>query len=156
MGGTNCHLIVSEAPATLSPATPATPAPPAPSMCVLPLSGRSEGALRAQAGRLLRWWGARPEVSAVDVACGLVSTRSVFERRAVVVGEGRAELECGLRALAGGEESAAVVRGGVVSGVGEGVVFVFPGQGAQWVGMGAELLDAVPVFGEWIGLCEAA
>ncbi|KJS51018.1 hypothetical protein VM98_39460, partial [Streptomyces rubellomurinus subsp. indigoferus] len=36
------------------------------------------------------------------------------------------------------------------------VVFVFPGQGSQWVGMGAELLDSSPVFAARIGECERA
>ena len=40
--------------------------------------------------------------------------------------------------------------------VGGGVVFVFPGQGSQWEGMAVGLLDASPVFAEWIGACGEA
>ncbi|WP_156107635.1 acyltransferase domain-containing protein, partial [Streptomyces violaceusniger] len=35
-------------------------------------------------------------------------------------------------------------------------VFVFPGQGSQWVGMAVELLDSSPVFAGRIAECEAA
>ena len=47
---------------------------------------------------------------------------------------------------------------GVVGGVGGvgGVVFVFPGQGSQWVGMGVQLLDESPLFGVLLGECEGA
>ncbi|MFS4097118.1 beta-ketoacyl synthase N-terminal-like domain-containing protein, partial [Streptomyces sp. AF1A] len=55
MGGTNCHLVLSEAPA---PRPEAGPAPQAPGAVPLPLSARSEGALRAQAARLLERWSA--------------------------------------------------------------------------------------------------
>src|SRR5262249_10488928 len=53
-------------------------------------------------------------------------------------------LDRGLAALATGEPDARVVSG--VARTPGKTVFVFPGQGAQWVGMGAELLDASPVF----------
>ncbi|MER6952309.1 acyltransferase domain-containing protein, partial [Nonomuraea sp. NPDC000554] len=45
---------------------------------------------------------------------------------------------------------------GVVSGVVSGsrdAVFVFPGQGAQWVGMGVELAGVSPVFAARLGEC---
>ncbi|WP_159066193.1 acyltransferase domain-containing protein, partial [Streptomyces hygroscopicus] len=35
-------------------------------------------------------------------------------------------------------------------------VFVFPGQGAQWVGMAVGLLESSPVFAEAIAECESA
>jgi acyl transferase domain-containing protein len=60
----------------------------------------------------------------------------------------------GLQALAGGDS-----RPGVIEGANEGdrrVAFVFPGQGSQWSGMAVELLDASPLFAEWLHLCEAA
>ncbi|MFE0426277.1 SDR family NAD(P)-dependent oxidoreductase, partial [Streptomyces sp. NPDC058953] len=47
----------------------------------------------------------------------------------------------------------------MVSGVAPGTgrtVFVFPGQGAQWVGMGVGLLDSSPVFAERVGECAVA
>ncbi|MFE3312651.1 type I polyketide synthase, partial [Embleya sp. NPDC059213] len=50
------------------------------------LSGRSVEALRAQAGRLASFVSARPGLTAADVGWSLVSTRSVFEHRGVVVG----------------------------------------------------------------------
>ncbi|WP_244900162.1 acyltransferase domain-containing protein, partial [Streptomyces nanshensis] len=49
--------------------------------------------------------------------------------------------------------AASVVRG-VVGEVGSGPVFVFPGQGSQWVGMAVELLDSSPVFAWWMGECD--
>ncbi len=114
------------------------------------LSGRGGGGLRGQAGRLGEWVGGRPGLGVVDVGCSLVG-RSVFEDRAVVLGGGREGLLEGLGVLAGGGLGGGVVRG--VAGGERGVVFVFPGQGAQWVGMAVELLDGSPVFAELIGRC---
>ncbi|MDW4903759.1 hypothetical protein RB625_35765, partial [Streptomyces californicus] len=71
------------------------------------------------------------------IGWSLVVSRSVFEHRAVVVGADAEELTGRLRALAEGAEAPGVVRG-AVAGAGK-AVFVFPGQGSQWVGMAAGL-----------------
>ncbi|MGW1379843.1 acyltransferase domain-containing protein, partial [Streptomyces sp. NPDC002446] len=89
-----------------------------------------------------------------DVGLSLAVSRSGFERRAVVLGADRAGLLDALDAVGAGRESAGVVLGSVRE-VGR-TVMVFPGQGSQWVGMGAELLSASPVFAEWMGRCGEA
>ncbi|WP_156107681.1 acyltransferase domain-containing protein, partial [Streptomyces violaceusniger] len=72
--------------------------------------------------------------------------------RAVVVGEGCGELVAAVEALAGGVSHPGVVQSGgaALAGV-VGPVLVFPGQGSQWVGMGAELLVVSPVFAARVG-----
>ncbi|WP_440901006.1 acyltransferase domain-containing protein, partial [Actinosynnema sp.] len=74
--------------------------------------------------------------------------------RAVVVAADRAGALAALEALAADEPSPALVTGRAdVTGR---TVLVFPGQGGQWVGMGARLLDESPVFAERVDECAAA
>ena len=108
------------------------------------VSGRTAEGLRAQAGRLAARLTARPDLEAADVGWSLATTRSVFEHRAVITGADRDELMAGLNALAADDPAAGVVTG-VAIGTGR-TVFVFPGQGGQWAGMGRELAAASPVF----------
>ncbi|GAA2458550.1 type I polyketide synthase [Streptomyces glaucus] len=157
ISGTNAHLVLEEAPRT-APAEPAagTPADHAPRpldtpAVPLPLSARSAPALAHQAARVGEPAADRPAAA----GWALATTRSAFEHRAVVVGAGRAELLGGLGALAAGEAHPAVVRGTAVD-TGAGPVFVFPGQGSQWWGMGRELLAASPVFRAAVGDCADA
>ncbi|MBO0853668.1 MAG: SDR family NAD(P)-dependent oxidoreductase, partial [Nocardia sp.] len=107
------------------------------------LSGRTRGALVGQASRLLGYVREHPELDVVDVGFSL-TRRSVFEHRAVVVGGDRDELMRGLRELVEGEPGPNVVRDRAQA-AGK-TVFVFPGQGAQWVGMGADLYRDFPAF----------
>lgn len=84
------------------------------------------------------------ELDAGDVGYSLVTTRSLFEHRAVVVGAGRDELLAGLAEVVEGRPGVGVASG--VAMPGGKTVFVFPGQGAQWLGMGRELCAGYPVF----------
>ena len=118
------------------------------------LSARSVEALAGQAERLLTHVGADQDLGAADVGWSLVSTRSVFEHRAVVVGADREQLMAGLAGLAAGEPGANVVVGRAQA-LGK-TVFVFPGQGPQWVGMGAQLLDTPKVFADHMHRCDKA
>ncbi|BBB01307.1 polyketide synthase [Actinacidiphila reveromycinica] len=171
MSGTNAHVILeapevaadAEAEVGVVPGVQDEPAAGAGGAAPVAwvVSGRSAAAVRGQAGRLLaavessespEWSGS---VEPVDVGAALLS-RSLFDHRAVVVGSGREELVAGLSSLAAGEPAGNVVADGVRSGAGRRVVFVFPGQGAQWVGMAAGLLESSSVFRESMELCGEA
>lgn len=147
-GGTNAHVIVEEA-GSVGADTVSGRADVGGSgggVVAWVISGKTASALAAQAGRLGRYVRARPVLDVVDVGYSLVSTRSVFDHRAVVVGQTRDELLAGLAGVVAGRPEA-----GVVCGVGKPAgktAFVFAGQGSQWLGMGSELYAAYPVFAE--------
>ncbi|CAM5289287.1 Polyketide synthase OS=Streptomyces antimycoticus OX=68175 GN=SANT12839_089610 PE=4 SV=1 [Streptomyces antimycoticus] len=152
MSGTNAHTILEQAPEAEPAEAAEAEAVDGPVAWVV--AGRSAEALQAQAGRLREFLTERPELGMADVALSLATTRSAFEHRAVA-GADREELLQRLEAVA--EEATAsngVVRGR--TGDAGRSVFVFPGQGAQWVGMAVGLLESSPVFAEAIGECEAA
>jgi polyketide synthase 7 len=155
ISGTNAHVILEQAPAQPS-ALEGVDASGDSDMPVVPwvLSARSAEALVGQAQRLLAHVDARHNLGATDVGWSLVSTRSMFEHRAVVVGADREHLMAELAGLAVGELGANVVVGRAQA-AGK-TVFVFPGQGSQWVGMGIELLDTSKVFADHMHRCDKA
>ncbi|MFD9196059.1 type I polyketide synthase, partial [Streptomyces phaeochromogenes] len=150
VSGTNAHVILEQAAAVEEPAVvePTGPAGPegVPSEVVVPwvVSGRSDGALRAQAERLLTLVDDAPDLGLVDVGFSSAVARSSFEHRAVVVGRDRGEFLTGLLAVVDGDEVPGVVRG-VARREGK-LAFLFSGQGSQRVGMGRELYAAFPEF----------
>jgi acyl transferase domain-containing protein len=105
---------------------------------------------------------ARPGLDPAEVAWSLATTQSALEHRAVVTGGDSDELAAGLASVATGATGAGVVTGRAAEDAGK-VVFVFPGQGGQWAGMGRELAESSPVFaarlaeaGQAAGLSPAA
>ncbi|WP_128382159.1 type I polyketide synthase, partial [Streptomyces cavernae] len=134
------------APAAAAPTT-------APGPLAFVVSGHSPDALAAQAAALAAHLD-RTNPALADLAHSLVTSRTALAHRAVVVAPDRAALATGLQAVASGRPQAGVVRG-EKSGRGR-VAFVFPGQGAQWAGMGRELWDTSEVFADWMNRCEAA
>ncbi|ORW96735.1 hypothetical protein AWB92_07320 [Mycobacterium sp. IEC1808] len=150
ISGTNAHVILEQAPAgeTTTPARSDTPAIP------WVLSAKTAPALAGQAARLMRFVQQRADVDPHDVALSLVTTRALFDHRAVAVGGDRNELLSGLAAIASGAPAPNVVTG--AAAVTGRTVFVFPGQGSQWPGMAAELLECAPAFADEMRRCEAA
>nr|AKA59093.1 type-I PKS [Streptomyces sp. WAC2288] len=169
ISGTNAHVIL-EAPAPAAPTpektTPATPAPekttpaaPTPEnttpadnatpadttrpLTPLLLTARTEEALRAQASALRAHLDRHPGTDLLDVAYSLATTRTHFDRRALVIGTDRATLLSGLDAVAAGHAAPQVVHGRSTE---RKVAFLFTGQGSQRVAMGRELYEEFPAF----------
>ncbi|XDV63634.1 type I polyketide synthase [Streptomyces sp. R33] len=149
--GTNAHMILEEAPQEA--AEPVTEQDRPAGAVPLVVSAGTAGSLATQAGRLAEFLDGTDEVPLADVARALVSGRAVLGERAVVVADSDDEAMAALQALARGESAPGVVAG---SGTPGKVVWVFPGQGSQWAGMGRELLDSSPVFAERMAECAAA
>ncbi|MFB9547768.1 type I polyketide synthase, partial [Micromonospora sagamiensis] len=143
MSGTNAHLVLEQAP-TSEPATDDAPgARTLPAVPVL-LSAATPAALSAQAGRWAAWLDSETDLRSLDVGFASVTSRTTLDSRVVLSSAGRDDLLAGLRALAAGEPSGAVVTGQAAD---RGPLAVlFSGQGAQRAGMGRELYDAFPVF----------
>ncbi|MCT2542748.1 ketoacyl-synthetase C-terminal extension domain-containing protein, partial [Streptomyces atratus] len=146
ISGTNAHLILEQAPVEQDEAAPVGLAGPVPWV----LSARSGAALREQAARLASFVDVRPDVDPVAVGSALVHARTAFDHRAVVVGADRDEL---LRAVQDLADSDALVEGSTASGR---TVFVFPGQGSQWIGMAAGLYGDSSVFRARLEECARA
>jgi len=151
ISGTNAHVIIEEAPPAGADADETTDGPSrsrvltgAPAAWLI--SGHTESALAAQAGRLGAWLRSAKDIDPVDAAWSLATTRSTLEHRAVVLGEDLNELVSGVATLAAGEPTSAVIRGTVPAGRAGRVGFLFAGQGSQRAGMGRELYAASPVF----------
>nr|WP_062342612.1 type I polyketide synthase [Herbidospora sakaeratensis] len=145
ISGTNAHVILQEAPADEPEPVPTVTEPVLPTAPpVWLLSARSEAALAGQARRLASFAEAVPDLDPADVAWSLAVSRARFPYRAAVVGTGRDELVTGL----------AAVTGGAPASTGK-IVFVFPGQGTQWTGMGRDML-ASPVFAARLAECGRA
>nr|WP_280318118.1 type I polyketide synthase [Nocardia wallacei] len=153
IGGTNCHLVLSAPEPVGAPEPPARRRRGAP--IAWPLSARSATALRGQAARLLEVVDGAPGPDAVDIGWSLATTRTAFEHRAVVLGADRNELAAALRGMAAGEPGETVVTAARPARA-SGAVFVFPGQGSQWLGMARALLATSPVFADSIARCHEA
>ena len=146
MSGTNAHVVLEQAPVRERP----RPAP-APAAGPLVLSAKTGTALAAQAARLLSHVDGEEDVPWVDLGASLAA-RPLFEHRAVVLPA--ADPRAALQALAAGRPASSIVSGAATSP--GRTVFVFPGQGGQWAGMGARLLRESEVFAKRMAECDAA
>ncbi|MDE0213076.1 MAG: type I polyketide synthase, partial [Deltaproteobacteria bacterium] len=142
-------------PDAVSPA--AEEGPPVRAARLLPLSGKTSGALRQLAGRYLSWLDERDGVlSSAGAASGpLLSDmawtagvgRSHFDYRKGLVFRDAASLREALKALAdgSGEPEPAAARK---------VAFVYTGEGSQWAGMGRALYEDEPVVRAVLDRCD--
>ena len=163
ISGTNAHVVIEEAPREVAVAAEAPPLVPgeavgskAQALCSVPLvvSGRDDAALRSQAGRWSEWLGSHPQADLAAVIRTAAVNRTHFDARAAIHADDIGQAQDALDALAQGRAHPAVSTG--TARLLGGVVFVFPGHGSQWLGMGRALLAESAVFADAIAACDAA
>jgi acyl transferase domain-containing protein len=129
VGGTNAHVVIEEAP-------PRAAAGPARPFEVLTLSARSEAALARMRAALAECLREEPALDLGDVAHTLQAGRRAFPHRWAAAAGDRVAALAALEAGGAAAEAAEAPR----------LVFLFPGQGSQYPGMGAALYHAEPAF----------
>ncbi len=140
IGGTNAHVVLEEAPA-------AEPSGPGRRWQLLTLSARTATALDSAAGRLAAHLRRHPEQPLADVAYTLAVGRRDFEHRRTVAARDREEAAA---LLSAGGQGVLTREAGSDA---EPVVFLFPGQGAQYPGMGLALYRREPLFRRQLDRC---
>ncbi|MFC0541239.1 acyltransferase domain-containing protein [Kutzneria chonburiensis] len=144
MSGTNAHVIVEGVAA--EPKVSGNDNTP----LLWVISARTEVSLRTQAHRLADV----AETGDLHAAAAILARKPAFQHRAVIVADSREELREALQALATGEPHPALVTGEATRDTDP--VFVFPGQGAQWVGMAVDLLRENETFAHELRRCDEA
>lgn len=139
VGGTNIHMVLEEAPVAAEVESASVPGPQ-----VYPVSASSPEALAAAVAALGDFAAAHPAADAGSVRATLIRGRHAYGERAVLVADGMAGLAAAAKGFVGKSTTA---------GRRDAVAFLFPGQGAQHVGMAKALFDAEPVFREALSLC---
>jgi len=141
IGGTNAHVIVGQAP------SPAASGPARPWQ-ILPLSARTAGALDQRVADLRAFLCQHPDCNLADVAYTCQVGRSVGQHRLVCVCQQTTEA---IALLENRPPERVFTR--VEEQQNRQVALLFPGQGAQYVGMGRELYEHEPVFRAQIDRC---
>ncbi len=120
---------------------------------LLPLSGKSEAALKDLAGRYLAWLDAKRAVDLGDLAYTAGAGRSHFAARAGLVFADAEELREKLAALSSGAPADGLVTG--AANRPPKLAFLFTGQGSQYLGMGKALYESEPLVRAVLDRCDA-
>jgi malonyl CoA-acyl carrier protein transacylase len=151
-GGTNCHIIVAEAPCQQDTRDlkkkDSFPVPH-----LLTLSAKNENALRELAQRYIDYLPSHPQAPLADICLTAYKGRSHFNYRLAVIAHSPVQLCQQLEAFLKGSETAELLSGRVVSRKPPKLAFLFTGQGSQYVGMGRELYETQPAFRQALDRC---
>nr|ATY46595.1 polyketide synthase [Micromonospora sp. HK160111] len=154
VSGTNAHLILEQAPPPSEPQPEPQPGLFHHAPATLPLSAKTLPALREQAQRLATHLRDNPTTDLHHTSHHLTTGRAHLHHRAVVIAPDHPTALQALTALHTGDTHPNLVTGRATT-TGK-TVLVFPGQGSQWAGMGAHLLDTCPTFAARINDCATA
>lgn len=141
IGGTNAHVVLEEAPERPESG------PSRPSQ-LLVLSAKTAEALETATTNLSAWFKENANANLADVAYTLATGRRPFKHRRMVVAHDAADAAQALDAL----DPRRVVTG-LQEPKDRPVMFMFPGQGAQYPNMGRQLYELEPTFRSAVDEC---
>jgi len=143
VGGTNVHIILEE-----FENVPMQAGKPKP-LSLITWSAKTDTSVNAYAQKLADFAANNTATNTADIAATLQSTRADFNHRRFAIAGDSAELAAKLNAPV--EPSSTK---NLTSNIAE-VVFMFPGQGSQYINMGRGLYETEPVFAAAVDECVA-
>jgi amino acid adenylation domain-containing protein len=142
VGGTNVHLVVEEYPIEQKFSSSSRP------QQLLMWSAKSENSLKGYATKLGNYLTASAEVNIADVAFSLNKTRDSFSYRSFLLAKNNIEAS---KELLSDENTN--IKKAVLKVAPSELVFLFPGQGAQFSQMGLNLYKNETVYKEAVDKC---
>lgn len=140
IGGTNAHVILEEAPHQEASS-------PSRKSQLLLLSARSESALSTASANLADHIANHANSSLADMAYTLQTGRKAFKQRRFVVASDHETAVSKLNSTPQNGETAVFDAGQT------DIIFMFSGQGAQYVNMARDLMESEPLFADWVDQC---
>ena len=141
IGGTNAHVVLESAP---QPALARAPQP----YQLLTVSAKTDAAADRAFARLAAHVAEHPDLHLADVAFTCQVGRHAFPHRRAVVVEDALDARTALPGL-----DPRKLAHGVTPRTAHGVVFLFSGQGSQYIDMGREMYEHEPVFRDALDTC---
>jgi len=150
IGGTNAHVILEQAPRSEGTRglAPLSVVHSARNYQLILLSAKTPPVLENMTANLANHLKERPDISLPDTAYTLQVGRKAFQHRKMLVCSTNNEM---VEALSAPQPDK--IYTSIIKNENNPVVFMFPGQGAQYVDMGLELYRAEPVFREEMDRC---
>ncbi len=142
VGGTNVHVVVEEfesVPQTSGEAKP---------LSLVTWSAKTATSLGNYGKKLSDYAAKQPDIKAADIAASLSATRAELGHRQFVIAANREEL---IAKLSAEKPELSTIK--KLNAKAAEIVFMFPGQGSQYVNMGRELYDAEPAFKAAVDEC---
>jgi amino acid adenylation domain-containing protein len=141
VGGTNAHVVLEEAPSRIDSGI-------ARQKHLFVLSAKTKTALDAATKNLKSFFEKNKEVNLADAAYTLQTGRKHFNHRRIIVGGTIAEFNAVVDQSNPKKTSARELTSGNPE-----IIFMFPGQGSQYVNMGKNLYDDEIVFKDAVDTC---
>ncbi|NOQ28403.1 MAG: SDR family NAD(P)-dependent oxidoreductase [Bacteroidales bacterium] len=141
VGGTNAHVILEETPLMEKQNHKER------KYKLIVLSAKTTSSLEAYTGKFIDHLHTNKNLNLSDIAFTLQKGRNSFSNRLMLVGQSQSEIAEGLRTMS------KEVKTNKVQNLNRRIVFMFPGQGSQYLNMGLELYETEVFFKQVMDQC---